>query len=41
MNIDADAKICPICQYEFPSSNRSYQLLAIILLIIFILFFIL
>lgn len=41
MPIDADATVCPICAYEFPRANRLYQIIAIVLVLIFILFFIL
>ena len=41
MMIDNGAKICPICSYEYPQPNRLYQIIAIILVLIFILFYIL
>jgi succinate dehydrogenase/fumarate reductase-like Fe-S protein len=41
MEIDAKAKECPICGYEFPATNKVYQLVAILLIILFILYFIL
>jgi predicted amidophosphoribosyltransferase len=40
MPIDVKAKICPICNYEYPTHNRVYQVIAIILLLIFLLFYI-
>ena len=41
MMIEKDAHQCPICQYEYPRPNRLYQIVAIILVLVFILFFIL
>jgi hypothetical protein len=41
MDIDADLKVCPICQYEFPQQNHAIQWVAILLIIIFLLYFIL
>ena len=40
MEIDANAKECPICSYEFPSSGKGYQIVALLLVIILILLFI-
>jgi len=37
MIIDEDAKEYPICNYEYPKPNRWYQIIAIILTIIFLL----
>jgi hypothetical protein len=41
MMIDEKAKVCPICKYEYPQPNRLYQVIAIVLILVFILFFIL
>lgn len=41
MEIDAKAKVCPICGYEFPVTNKVFQWVAILLIILFILYFIL
>ena len=41
MMIDSSDKICPICKYEYPLPNRLYQIIAFILVLIFILFYIL
>jgi len=35
--IDKNDKICSICNYEYPQQNRLYQIVAIILVVIFIL----
>jgi len=40
MDIDSKEKICPICGYEFPRVNKLYQWVAILLIILFILYFI-
>lgn len=40
MNIDADAEVCPICQYEFPKTNKGLQIIAIILIIVVMYFLI-
>jgi RNA polymerase subunit RPABC4/transcription elongation factor Spt4 len=38
MEIDADAKVCPICSYEFTEGHSgSSRLLAILLIIAFLL----
>lgn len=41
MEIDADSKICPICQFEFPQSNPVYTWVAVLLILLFLLYFIL
>jgi hypothetical protein len=41
MEIDAEAKECPICGYEFPGYSTSMKLVALILALIFLLSFIL
>ena len=41
MELDRDAEVCPICSYEFPSKGGSYyQWIAIVLVILFLLFFV-
>ena len=40
MEIDANSKVCPICNYEFPQANKSYKWIAILLIILFLLYFI-
>lgn len=37
MMIDKGAKECPICNYEYPQQNRLYQIIAIVLVLIFLL----
>jgi len=41
MMINKDAKECPICNYEYPQQNRVYQIIAIVLVLIFLLGYIL
>ncbi len=41
MDVDTDAEICPICQYEFPRQSRAAQMtifFLIILMLLWILF---
>ncbi|MEP2772410.1 MAG: zinc ribbon domain-containing protein [Fulvivirga sp.] len=40
MEVDAKSKECPICGYEFPGFSKGYQWIAIVLVIIFLLYFI-
>jgi len=40
MEIDAKAKVCPICGYEFPAFSKGYQWIAILLALLFLLYFI-
>ena len=40
MMIDESAKVCPVCNYEFTKPNRLYQIIAIVLIVIFVLFYI-
>lgn len=37
MEIDADSKICPVCEYEFPSSGKFRLWMIIVLLLVFVL----
>jgi RNA polymerase subunit RPABC4/transcription elongation factor Spt4 len=37
MKIDADAKACPICEYEFPV-NTKYQWIVAVMIVVVILF---
>jgi RNA polymerase subunit RPABC4/transcription elongation factor Spt4 len=39
MEVDADSKICPICSYEFPRSGKFPKWIAILLIILFLLYF--
>jgi len=41
MMIDEDAINCPVCGYEYPQPNRLYQIMALILILIFLLMYIL
>lgn len=41
MEIEEQAKVCPICQYEFPSQPKSIQWIAILLVIALLLLFLL
>ncbi|MEL7002117.1 MAG: hypothetical protein AAFN93_05185 [Bacteroidota bacterium] len=41
MEIDAKSTVCPICSYEFPSTSKGYQIIAVLLVLLLILFFIL
>lgn len=41
MEIDSKAKICPICQYEFPRQASGTIWIAVLLIIVFVLMFIL
>ncbi len=40
MEVDAKATICPVCGYEFPVQNKTYILVAIILLLVAVLYLI-
>jgi uncharacterized protein (UPF0212 family) len=40
MEIDADARECPVCGYEFPHSNPAYVWIAMLLVILILLFLI-
>ncbi|MBL3657500.1 hypothetical protein JL102_15235 [Fulvivirga sp. 2943] len=40
MEIDAKSKKCPICGYEFPATSLWIQVVAILLVLLFILYFI-
>lgn len=37
MQIPADSKVCPICEFEFPSTSKSFVWIAVILLLAFLL----
>ena len=41
MQIDADSKQCPVCNYEFPPSNRGLKWVALALALLFLLYIIL
>ncbi|MBT8195928.1 MAG: zinc ribbon domain-containing protein [Bacteroidia bacterium] len=41
MEIDAGSEECPICGYEFPRQSKSYIWVAVVLILLFVLFFIL
>ena len=34
MEVDAKAKDCPICSYEFPQTNTGYKWIAILLIVV-------
>jgi hypothetical protein len=36
MEIDAKAKTCPICDYEFPGISLAWKLLAVLLVLLFL-----
>ncbi|MBK6987547.1 MAG: hypothetical protein IPH33_04495 [Bacteroidetes bacterium] len=40
MNVDDKSTVCPICGYEFPETNKGFVIVAIILLIISLLYFV-
>lgn len=37
MEVDADAKVCPICGYEFPQQSTGVQIMAWVMAILLIL----
>ena len=41
MEVDADSKECPVCGYEFTGYPTSYKWIAILLILVFLLYFIL
>ena len=41
MEIDADSKRCPVCDYEFPTTNPLLKWTAILLALLFLLYMIL
>jgi RNA polymerase subunit RPABC4/transcription elongation factor Spt4 len=41
MEIDAESKRCPVCDYEFPSMNSGLKWVAIVLALLFLLYLIL
>jgi RNA polymerase subunit RPABC4/transcription elongation factor Spt4 len=41
MMIDEKSKVCPVCQYEFPSGMGALQWTAIALVILFVVYMIL
>ncbi|WP_186756867.1 hypothetical protein [Echinicola salinicaeni] len=40
MEVDAKADLCPICKYEFPKNSPIIQIVAILLVILFVLMYI-
>lgn len=38
MEIDAKSKVCPVCSYEFPSSNTTSRWIVIFLILLFVLY---
>jgi RNA polymerase subunit RPABC4/transcription elongation factor Spt4 len=40
MEIDADSKQCPVCNYEFPPSNAGLKWAAILLALLFLIYMI-
>ena len=41
MDVDADSEVCPICSYEFPKASKFPRWIAVLLIILFLLYFIL
>ncbi len=41
MEVDSDHEECPVCGYEFPDHSKTFKLIAILLVLIFLLFFLL
>lgn len=41
MPVDKDAEVCPICGYEFPSQPLSVQVMAVIMIILLLFFWVL
>jgi RNA polymerase subunit RPABC4/transcription elongation factor Spt4 len=41
MEVEGKEKQCPYCGYEFPNDGNGFKLIAIILILLFLLFFIL
>lgn len=39
MEIDANAEICPICQYEFPKQSKVSIWVAVLLIVVLLLLF--
>jgi hypothetical protein len=37
MEIDAGSKVCPVCSYEFPATNRGLKIVAFLLALMFLL----
>ena len=40
MQIDADSRQCPVCNYEFPPANRGLKWAAILLALLFLFYMI-
>lgn len=40
MEIDADCKQCPVCSYEFPTSNAGLKWAALLLALMFLFYII-
>ena len=40
MEIDADSRHCPVCQYEFPSSGGGLKWAALLLALLFLFYII-
>lgn len=40
MQIDAKSKQCPVCNYEFPSTNSGLKLVALLLALLFLFYMI-
>jgi len=38
MEINANEKVCPICHYEFPEESKSFKMIVIVLILLFIVF---
>lgn len=40
MEVDGDAEVCPICGYEFPKTSTGVKIMAWVMIILMILWFI-
>ncbi|WP_373492848.1 hypothetical protein [Aquiflexum sp.] len=40
MDVEKDAKFCPICDFHFPKRNPIYRIVALLLALLMLLFFI-
>lgn len=40
MEVDADSRSCPVCQYEFPRSNAGLRWAALLLALLFLFYMI-
>lgn len=40
MNVDDKSTVCPICDYEFPVTNKGFVIIAILLIVVTIVYLI-